>query len=135
MSIHLAYFHIIWSTRKREPLLSAQKEEAVFRCAMATVKKLSHEVIAINGTADHVHMLVKCGPVIDMPVLMKQVKGVTSTLVNDMPDRVTLFRWQEGYCSLTVTPSHVPRISEYVQNQKDHHRANTLHAAWEQIDE
>ena len=131
MSRLLLYFHVVWATKQRQLWLTPEKEEAVYRCALKIVSARGYEVLAINGMPDHVHMLLKSGPQIDLPLPMKSVKGVTSALLNDMKDHTESFRWQEGYFAVTVTPSHVPKIMAYVQNQKEHHRANTTYIAWE----
>lgn len=129
------YFHVVWATKRRQPYLTPQKEEAVYRCALKVIQRQGYEVLAINGMPDHVHLLLKSGPQIDLSILMKNIKGVTSALVNDMTNHAESFRWQEGYYAATVTPSHLPKVLAYVQNQKEHHRANTTHAAWEETGE
>lgn len=31
------------------------------------------------------------------------------------------FSWQEGYGAFSVSPSHVPVVKKYIQNQGEHH--------------
>jgi putative transposase len=135
MSRYSLYFHIVWATMGRQAWLTPAKEEAVFRCALNLISELGYAVLAINGTPDHVHLLLQTGPSVDLAVLIKKVKGVTSALLNDMTDHDERFRWQEGYFAATVSPSHLSRALAYVQNQKEHHRANTTHHAWEETGE
>ena len=80
------YFHIVWATNRRQPLLTPEKEEAVYRCAVTLVDEMGYTVLAMNGMPDHVHLLIQSGPQIDLSHLMKKVKGVTSALLNDMTD-------------------------------------------------
>ena len=129
------YFHIVWATLRREPLLTPEREAAVYRCALSLITPMGYEVLAINGMPDHVHLLIKSGPKIDLAVLMKKVKGVTSAMLNDLTDHEETFRWQPGYYAATVTPSHLPKALAYIQNQKEHHRNHTTHAAWENAGE
>jgi putative transposase len=135
MSRVLFYFHVVWATKRRQPWLTPDKEQAVYRCVLKMVPERGCEVLAINGMPDHVHLLLKSGPRIDLSLLMKHVKGVTSTLVNDMTNHAEHFRWQEGYYAVTVTPSHLPKVQAYVQNQKEHHRTNSTSNAWEETGE
>ena len=32
------------------------------------------------------------------------------------------FRWREGYGAFSVSPSQVPVVKKYIQNQERHHR-------------
>ena len=32
------------------------------------------------------------------------------------------FSWQEGYGAFSVSPSQVPVVKKYIQNQSQHHR-------------
>ena len=129
------YFHIVWATKHRQPFLTPEKETAVYRCAMKLIEEMSYTVLAINGMPDHVHLLIQSGPQIDLSVLMKKVKGVTSALINGMTNHTGTFRWQEGYFAATVTPAHLSKVQAYVQNQKQHHVDGTIHALWEQTGE
>ena len=135
MSRVLFYFHIVWATKRRQLWLDAEKAEAVYRCVLLLVEGMGYEALAINGMPDHVHLLLRSGPKIDLPVLMKRVKGATSALVNDLSDQTGAFRWQEGYYAVSVTPSHVPRVLEYVRRQKEHHQEGRVFAAWEETGE
>ena len=135
MSKVTLYIHIVWATKHRQPLLTPIKEESVFRCATTLVNDMGYETVAINGMPDHVHLLIKSGAKLDLPTLMKQVKGVTSTILNDMTLHAENFRWQEGYFAASVTPSHAPKIIAYIQNQKEHHQRGTTHPFWEETGE
>ncbi len=129
------YFHIVWATQHRQPFLTPQKEEMVFRCIFNLVAPTHYKMLAINGMPDHIHMLIQTGPQIDLPALMKNVKGTTSALVNNMTELTERFRWQEGYYAATITPSHLPETLEYVRNQKRHHREGTTRLVFENAGE
>jgi putative transposase len=131
MSRLALYIHIVWATEQRHPLLTPPIEEAVYKLILTEVRAAGYETLALNGMPDHVHLLLQCGPQIDLSLLMKKVKGLSSAMVNEMLGARHAFRWQEGYYAATVTPSHLPKIRAYVENQKNHHRNNTTSTAWE----
>ncbi|MBA3356916.1 MAG: transposase [Pyrinomonadaceae bacterium] len=37
------------------------------------------------------------------------------------------FEWQAGYLGVTVSPSQIERVTNYVLNQEEHHRGQTFH--------
>lgn len=129
------YVHIVWATKQRRPLLTPPIEAAVYKLILAEVQTTGHEILALNGMPDHVHLLLKCGPSIDLASLMKKIKGLSSSAANAMLDARFVFRWQEGYFAATVTPAHLPKIRAYIENQKSHHRDNSLADCWEDTGE
>ena len=135
MSQWQLYFHIVWATKHRQPLLTLELEQAVFRCALTVAAELGCEVVGLNGMPDHVHLLIRSGPQFNLSRLLKQIKGNTSALANDMHQHAASFRWQEGYYAITVTPSHVPKVQAYIKHQKEHHRAGTTYPNWEETGE
>jgi REP element-mobilizing transposase RayT len=92
-------------------------------------------VLAVDGTDDHVHLLLQLSSKTSLAELMKQVKGVSSAMVNDRDDLEERFRWQEGYGAFSVSRSHLPRVIAYINNQKQHHAAGTTLPQWEETDE
>ena len=56
------YYHIVWSTYKREPLITPHMENELY--GYLTGKAVAQEAIvhAVNGTADHVHMVASAQP-------------------------------------------------------------------------
>lgn len=117
MSRCLFFFDPVWTTQFWLPLLTEEREEAVYRLVMATARGFGAEVQAVNGMPDRIHLLVKTGASADMPHITKQIKGETSAMLNRLMQPAERFRWQGGYYSATVTPAHA---------------AGTTHAFWEQ---
>ncbi len=129
------YIHLVWATKHREPYLTPEKEDIAYRSILALTHEEGYEVLELNGMPDHVHLLIKTGARLDLSRLMKRVKGTTSALMNDITDHEERFRWQDGYFAASVTPSHLPKIRAYIQNQKQHHREQTTQPFWESTGE
>jgi putative transposase len=127
------YVHLVWATWNRAPILTPRVREAVDRCIRAECVKLGVEVIAFNGVADHVHLLVRIPTTVSVSQLVKQVKGTSSHMLGQRM-RIA-FRWQGGYGAFTLSPSHVPRIREYVLNQEKHHADGSAHPPLELPDD
>lgn len=84
------------------------------------------DVLAVNGLADPVHVLLRVPPKIAPSVLVKQMKGVSSTLARhrlaDAPE--TLFKWQASYGIFSASRNHVERVRVYIEQQKERHANN-----------
>jgi REP element-mobilizing transposase RayT len=91
--------------------------------------------VAVGGIADHVHVLVRISPVISPSELVRQLKGVSSHLVNTKLDPESAFKWQGGYGAFSVSPNHVEKVRRYVENQARHHAENSVIQNWEKWEE
>jgi putative transposase len=120
------FYHLIWSTKNRLPLLTAQVEPVVHDFLRSKAIGLGATVFALNGTQDHVHVVVSIPPKIAVARFVGQVKAVASTRFNkSMPDG-PLFFWQEEYGAFSFDAKRLPNYVAYVNNQKEHHAQNTL---------
>src|SRR5688572_537197 len=96
------YLHFVWATRLREPVLQGRIEKFSYEAMTAEAEKLDCQILALNGAEDHVHALVRVPAKVSAAEFAKQVKGVSSSAVNDhLPDGNS-FRWQEGYGCFSV---------------------------------
>jgi len=125
------YLHLVWATWDRLPLLPAELRPAVYGCIQAECRQLDADVVAIRGTEDHVHLLVRISTTISVAQLVKQVKGSSSHLVNRRLTSEGTFKWQGGYGAFTVSKRNVPLVREYILRQEDHHRDHETIAAYE----
>ena len=76
--------------------------------------------VAIGGTDDHVHVLINVGALLNIAKAAQVLKANSSRWMND---RVRArFEWQEGYFACSVSRLQVRSVSEYIANQKEHHK-------------
>ena len=125
------YLHLVWATWDRHPLITPEIERPLYRCIQKEAKDKGCKVLALNGVADHVHLLVSFPATITIAELVKQVKGVSSYFVNQSLKPTTEFKWQGFYGAFTVSRWDVDKVVHYVKRQKEHHAANDVWPDWE----
>ncbi|MFH1853239.1 MAG: transposase, partial [Candidatus Neomarinimicrobiota bacterium] len=76
----------------------------------------------INGTADHVHILILLTPAKSLTELIKSAKSVSSHWINRQEYMEPEFAWQTGYSAFSVSESQVEIVEDYIRNQIEHHR-------------
>ena len=54
-------YHFVFSTKDRRPLITPDHEVRLYDYIGGTVRKLGGISLALNGTADHVHLLPNFG--------------------------------------------------------------------------
>jgi len=118
--------HLVWATWDRLPLITAEIERRLHRNIESETQKQGCTVLALNGTEDHIHLLVSFPTTIAIADLVKQVKGVSSHFVNETLQPATQFKWQGSYGAFTVSRWDVDKIIEYIKRQKEHHTTGEL---------
>lgn len=122
----ICYYHLVWSTRNREPLLIPPIELVVYAVIERESAKMDSPVLAIGGIEDHVHVAVMIRPRIAVATWVRQIKGVSAHEVNrQFPHQETHFRWQGSYSVQTFGKKTLPFVLNYIQHQKQHHASRT----------
>ena len=129
------FIHVVWATWDRLPLLTDDLVREVHRAIGAKCVELGAPPIAIGGVEDHVHLLVPLPATLPIADLVGQVKGASAHLVNHRLAPGMSFKWQGAYAAFSVCPNAVPRVSDYVARQREHHAAGSLVTGWEPASE
>lgn len=115
------YLHIIFAVSSRESLIVDEWRPELYSYISGACKNRKHFVHAINGTADHVHLLVGMHPSESVSDLVKEIKGQSSKWINDNYLHGS-FAWQSGFGAFSYSKSFVPAVKQYIDNQQEHHR-------------
>ena len=125
------YYHVVWATKHRKPLITPKIETKTHEFLRAKAIGLGGTVYALNGIVDHIHMVVSVPPKLAVATFVGQVKGVASSKINKLRLTEEPFAWQEEYGAFTFDRKRLQNFVAYVQNQKQHHSQNTAIAALE----
>jgi REP-associated tyrosine transposase len=133
MSYWRLFYHIIWSTRQREPLIDERTRATIERSFRAILEEKEAIPHAIGMMPDHVHLAVSVPPRFSISEFMHHVKGASSRLVNAsrLPTEQGRFGWQPDYGVLTFEEELLPDIVTYVENQAQNHVSNNLWLVYE----
>jgi REP element-mobilizing transposase RayT len=118
--------HVIFSTKDREPYIDAELKPEMYAYLGGMVREIKGKAFSINGTADHVHLLLSLPPTIPLSEAMKTLKANSSRWVSSKWKSRHDFGWQIGYGAFSVSKSNVPNVIEYIQTQEEHHRKVTF---------
>ena len=122
MSTYLSlHYHLIFSTKHREPWLTPSLLGRVHEYMGGLVKGLGGETHGIGGTGDHVHLLVSLRATHCLADFVRELKKASSVWIK-ASCQLPGFAWQDGYCALTVSASGRPAIQRYIATQEEHHR-------------
>src|SRR3990170_5825524 len=135
MSYWKLYYHFIWGTKERLPLIKSIFEEELYRAIAAKVQDMDGFVHVIGGVEDHVHIAVSIPPKLAPAKFIGDVKGNSSHYVNYVVKPNFEFHWQDEYGVLSFGEKNLPAVVRYIHNQKRHHAEGTLISAMEQTED
>jgi REP element-mobilizing transposase RayT len=90
--------------------------------------------LAVGGTDDHVHLLVRLPPTLGVEPLVQAVKTASYNTFTTRLRPGWRFEWSSNYGAFTLAQAEVPRAMQYVRNQKALHAAHTLWERWERCE-
>ena len=115
-------YHLVFSTKDRRPLITPDYEVRLYGYIGGTVRKLGGISLALNGTADHVHLLAKLRPDRAVSDVLRELKASATGWMHDVFPSLKSFSWQRGYGAFTVSHSQVESVRKYIEAQKQHHQ-------------
>jgi putative transposase len=94
-------------------------------------KEIGCMVSIINGMPNHVHCLIKMNANKSIADTIKQVKGGTAHFINEVDLIKDKFAWQTGYAAFSVSQNNIPKVYNYIKNQKQHHLKQNFEEEYE----
>jgi putative transposase len=120
------HYHFVWATKGRVPIIEPEAEAMIYGFVRGKAAGLGASVFALNGTADHVHLLAAVPPKLALAEFIGQVKGVASARYNQAGPRQTPLYWQDEYGVFSFDGKRLPNFVAYVERQKAHHAEGRL---------
>ena len=129
------YIQYVWATHGRAPLIAPALERPLFSAILAKCHALRCTPIAVGGTEDHVHLLVRLHRAVAPSRLIGEVKGASSHLVTHVVAAGAWFAWQPGYGAFSIARDDIASVARYVSEQRRRHDTHGLLADLERIDD
>ena len=114
--------YVIFSTKERVPSIQAEWKPNLLAYMGGIVRELQGKAVAIDGTNDHVHLLLWMLPARSISETLRVLKTNSSRWVNREYGMRQTFAWQAGYGAFSVSHSNAPAVVRYIQGQESHHR-------------
>lgn len=114
--------HIIFSTKDRRPHIDTELQAPLLAYLGGIVRELHGTALTINGTVDHVHLLLRLPAPLSLADAMRVIKTNSSRWVHEQWPSRSPFGWQTGYGAFSVSQSNVGAVVRYIAGQEEHHR-------------
>ncbi len=122
------YVHCVFSTKRRLPLIPEPEKAWTTMRQVACASKI--DLLAVGGTANHIHLLISIPSTRTVSAVVRELK-CNSSLRIQKSNRV--FSWQDGYGSISVSPSAISSVRRYIDRQPQHHATRSFEDEYKSI--
>ena len=133
MALWRLYYHLVWATRERLPLIASDCEHSLYEYIVGKAGELECVIHAIGGTENHLHLVASIPPKLAVAQFASQIKGSCAHRLTHPPTGPGRpFGWQGGYGVFSLGGKQLGEAVAYVTHQKEHHQQATIIPALEQ---
>lgn len=119
-------FHIIFSTKHREPTLLQSEKKRLFAFIHQLLTNKNCHLYRINGMEDHLHILTHIHTTVSVAALIKDIKLASSDFIYREGIFPKFNGWQDGYGAFSETIKAKDRLIKYIKTQEEHHKKVTF---------
>jgi putative transposase len=136
MPLWRLYYHLVWATAERLPLIAQQVEPSLYGYILGKADALGSIVHAVGGIEDHMHLIASIPPRLSISDFVKGIKGSSAHHLNHGGASLEqVFAWQRGYGVFSLGSKQVDDAIAYVTHQREHHRQGQVNALLESYSE
>lgn len=133
MSNVSAVYHIVINTKRRMMTIPDDYKRDLYMYIYGILKANNCLLFRINGTRNHVHMLINLHPSVALSSLMQSVKQSSSKWLKDNANFPYFGGWGKEYYAATIARDGIERVIEYIKNQESHHYSTSFETEMEQM--
>uniref|UniRef100_A0AB33JKE5 IS200/IS605 family transposase n=4 Tax=unclassified Prevotella TaxID=2638335 RepID=A0AB33JKE5_9BACT len=115
-------YHIVFSTKQRQPTIVLEYERELYAYIMGIIAQAEGHLYRIGGMPDHIHIIADIPSKISLSDFVKRLKQGSSNWLAANPHFPHWNRWEESYGAFTYAYNDLQEVVDYVRNQKEHHK-------------
>ena len=135
MPFYRLYYHLVWATRDRLPMLEGEVRDEVYGLIRAKVIAMNGIFHAIGGMPDHLHVVVTVPPTLAIAMLVGQIKGASSHQATRLTSarHAEPFGWQAEYGVVSFAEAQLRDVVNYVVHQPERHASGKINRTLEAL--
>ena len=110
-------FHIVFSTKERRSQI--KQPDKLWAYVAGIARNLNCEPLAVGGTENHLHLLLRTPTNIAVAEVAQKVKANSSRWLKE---NGSWLGWQQGYGVFSVSALNMDVVRRYIRNQAEHHK-------------
>lgn len=126
MNYSKIWLHGIFCTAGKLPLINHENETYITSLLRECFSNQGSEIHCISALKDHVHVLFVCNPETAFFKVLENVYEESAVLINEKFFKANSFSWEKAHILFSVSESQIPKVKEYIEQQKEFHKTKNL---------
>ena len=124
-SVYNLNYHLVIVTKFRKRCISPKIMDRLRDICRDLLIKWECELLEFNGESDHIHLLIKTTPKVNLATLVNNIKTVSSRLIRkEFAEEISKVYWKpvfwsRSYCILSCGRAPLSVIKQYIEQQGD----------------
>jgi len=97
--VFLLHVHLVFLTKYRKPVFEKEHLDSLKKIFAKICRGFEAELVAFNGEADHVHLLVNYPPKVTVSKLVNSLKGASSGKLKRLYPELKRYYWENALWS------------------------------------
>jgi putative transposase len=124
---------VVFAVKHRDRIIQKRNSAELYKYIAGIIANKNHKLLAINGVADHVHILFGLNPSVALSDIVRDIKNNSSKFINKKGWINGHFEWQEGFGGFSYSRSQRSKVINYIENQEEHHKENSFQSEYLEI--
>ena len=133
MSYVTSYYHIIFTTYRRQAVITNDRREDLYRVIAHQILEEGCKPHIINGVHDHLHILLSLSPSLALADLMRNIKSKSSVWMKRSGFFPMFDGWGKEYGAFSLSASHWQAVYDYISSQQSHHSLHDLESEFKTL--
>ena len=125
-SLSKVLLHVVFSTKNREKTIPSHLQVKLHAYLAGICRAKGAEAYRVGGTEDHVHIACTLPRTLTQAKLLEETKKGSSIWMKQQEGGPRRFSRQAGYGIFSLGQSQLPTLIQYIDNQEEHHRLNSI---------
>lgn len=126
MSAVSSMYHVVINTYRRQMTIPDETSEHMYRYIWSIIKSRGCKLYRINGTCNHIHMLIELSPSMALSDLVRDIKQGSSKWAKQQVYSPQFSGWGKEYGAFSCSCRDKEAITNYIINQREHHKAKSF---------
>ncbi|MFY7794949.1 MAG: IS200/IS605 family transposase [Chitinophagaceae bacterium] len=120
------YAHAMWAVGDKAPVLTKTVRAVLYAHLQKWSEEKGIRLLAVNGGADHIHILVHLHPAQNLAQVVRQLRAESAEWLNSTRLVTEPFAWEDEYAAYTVSPNVIRQVTDYLERQDEYHKTRSL---------
>ncbi|MGM9802286.1 MAG: transposase [Candidatus Limisoma sp.] len=122
MSQVSALFHVVINTHNRLQTIPLESRRIIYNHIYELLTNHKCKLLRMNGTTNHIHMLIDLHTSVALSALIGEIKRETSLWIKHSGLAPQFRGWGREYYAFSLSKDSKNNVIEYIKNQLEHHK-------------